>query len=291
MDRSLAPTSTLLAPDLVPVSMEQAVGYPAIECRHESNVEGHLVLTNDRLFLVLDQRGNIAPPGNCGLGLFYDDTRILSHYTLRVAGGDAGLLSSEALRMDSALVDLAITDSQFGGDSWATENSIHIRRSMLLDDRLTERLTLTNHLTVPIDYWVELTVGADFADIFEVRGWRRPERGTFYAPQTTERSIRFAYRGRDGELLQTEVVFAPPPSAVDSHSARWTFRLEPHRPVVLEWQVLPDPLITGARPPAPGSMDQRRMRMRARYDRWGAECRSEERRVGKECRSRWSPYH
>ena len=26
-------------------------------------------------------------------------------------------------------------------------------------------------------------------------------------------------------------------------------------------------------------------------DKAGCECRSEERRVGKECRSRWSPYH
>nr|WP_178139008.1 hypothetical protein [Enterococcus faecium] len=24
---------------------------------------------------------------------------------------------------------------------------------------------------------------------------------------------------------------------------------------------------------------------------WSTDCRSEERRVGKECRSRWSPYH
>src|SRR2546425_13095216 len=28
-----------------------------------------------------------------------------------------------------------------------------------------------------------------------------------------------------------------------------------------------------------------------RFDFVGASCRSEERRVGKECRSRWSPYH
>jgi glycogen debranching enzyme len=270
MDGSLAPSAAL--PGLIPESMEQAVGYPAIECRHESNVEGHLVLTNDRLFLVLNERGDIAPAGNCGLGLFHDDTRILSHYELRVAGGEAGLLSSEALRMDSALVDLAVTDSQFGGDSWATENSIHIRRSMLLDDRLTERVTLTNHLTVPVDYWVELAVGADFADIFEVRGWHRPERGTFYAPQLTERWIRFGYRGRDGTLLQSEVLFAPPPDDVHAHGARWRFRLEPHRPFVVEWQVLPDPLITGVRRPAAGSIDQRRTRMRARYDRWSTEC-------------------
>src|SRR2546430_11148464 len=29
----------------------------------------------------------------------------------------------------------------------------------------------------------------------------------------------------------------------------------------------------------------------ALYKRWGWKMRSEERRVGKECRSRWSPYH
>ena len=27
------------------------------------------------------------------------------------------------------------------------------------------------------------------------------------------------------------------------------------------------------------------------FRRWGVDDRSEERRVGKECRSRWSPYH
>lgn len=262
----------LQPPELLPVSMEQAVGYPGIECRHESNVEGHLVLTNDRLFLVMDQSGNITPPGNCALGLFYDDTRILSQYALRTAGGDAGLLSSEALRMDSALVDLAVSDSQFGGNSWDIQNGIHIRRSVLLDDRMTERLTLTNHLTIAVDYWVELAIGADFADIFEVRGWHRPVRGTFYAPQLGDRAIRFAYRGRDGRLIQSDVVFTVPPGEVHAHGARWRFRLEPHRPHVIEWQVRPDPLVTGARRPATGSLEQRRTRMRSLYDRWSAEC-------------------
>src|SRR2546430_10200532 len=37
----------------------------------------------------------------------------------------------------------------------------------------------------------------------------------------------------------------------------------------------------------PGSRDQRLPRRTARQD----PARSEERRVGKECRSRWSPYH
>ena len=31
--------------------------------------------------------------------------------------------------------------------------------------------------------------------------------------------------------------------------------------------------------------------MKIPYEAMTYECRSEERRVGKECRSRWSPYH
>ena len=36
---------------------------------------------------------------------------------------------------------------------------------------------------------------------------------------------------------------------------------------------------------------RRRYRKGELGDTWGEEGRSEERRVGKECRSRWSPYH
>src|SRR3712207_9592973 len=42
-------------------------------------------------------------------------------------------------------------------------------------------------------------------------------------------------------------------------------------------------------------LEAQRLRMRTTYDiemmRQVGFCRSEERRVGKECRSRWSPYH
>ena len=34
-----------------------------------------------------------------------------------------------------------------------------------------------------------------------------------------------------------------------------------------------------------------RERSQRKYSEWKARYRSEERRVGKECRSRWSPYH
>ncbi|MBA4156013.1 MAG: amylo-alpha-1,6-glucosidase [Gemmatimonadetes bacterium] len=224
----------------IEVSAEEAVGYPVVDCEHQTSVEDALVLKHERLFLLVDGHGDIEPPGNCGLGLFFDDTRILSHYTLRFAGDPASLLSAQAPQMYSAQVDLAVTDHAFNGDSWDPKNGVHIRREMVLDDRLTERVTLTNHLTRPIDFWVELTLGCDFADIFEVRGWKREQRGQFFAPQVGDCSLIFSYRGRDGAVIESRVCFSAAPDELHAHGARWRFRLEQNEPVELEWQVVPD---------------------------------------------------
>jgi glycogen debranching enzyme len=259
--------------ELVPVSMEAAVGYPAIDC-YESTVEGALVLKHDRLFLLVNGHGDIAPPGRCGLGLFHDDTRILSHYALTFVGGPPSLLSTQVPHIFSAQVDLAATDLQFGGTAWDTRNSVHIRREVFLGDTLLERVTLASYRPVPIDYWMELSVGCDFADIFEVRGWQRPERGQFYAPRTGERSITFAYRGRDGELIGSTVRFREPPSRLHARGAGWEMRLEPGRTHVLEWEVVPGFADEDEGPWEGGgkSVERRRTEMEALCDAWRDGC-------------------
>jgi glycogen debranching enzyme len=185
----------------VPISMEEAVGYSSISCRHDARVEGNLVLKYDRLFCLLDPHGNITPPGACGLGLFQDDTRMLSRYELHAAGGPPVLLSAQIQRMFQAQIDLAVTDTAFGGDPWSASNRVHLRREIVVDDVLTERVTLTSFLSNPIDYWVEIALACDFADIFEVRGWTRRERGEYFAPVVDAHSICYGYRGRDGRFV------------------------------------------------------------------------------------------
>ena len=221
--------------------MQDAVGYTAIDCRHGTALHDSMVLKHELLFLLLDAQGNIDPPGHCGLGLFHHDTRMLSHYVLNVAGGTPTQLSAQVIRTFSAQIDLAIDDQTFGGDTWNVSNAVHVRRELLLDDQLTERVTFTNFLTSPIEFWAALSVANDFADIFEVRGWRRPERGTFFEPEVNERSIVFAYRGRDGRVIRSVVYFDMTPDDIGSDGARWRFRLEPNQPHHLEWHVVPDP--------------------------------------------------
>jgi glycogen debranching enzyme len=232
-------TTASPAERLRPVSMEEAVGYPAIACTHETLSEHTVVLKHDRLFLLVSQHGDIAPPGSCSLGLFQDDTRILSRYRLRVAGGPPVLLSAQTPRPYGALIDLAVNDLPFGGNAWDPRNVIHIRRELSLSDRLIERLTLTSYLRTPLDYWIELELGADFVDIFEVRGWRRKARGQYFAPQVEEDALCFAYRGRDGRLLRSVVRFRDPPPAggITERSARWSLRLQGEERVELEWEV------------------------------------------------------
>jgi len=142
------------APDDGACSMEDAVGYATLPCEHEMPVADALALKHDRVFLLVDPFGNIAPRGRCSLGLFEDDTRLLSHYELRGAGSAAVKLSAQTVQPFMARIDLAVNDHAFGGDGWDPKHAIHLEREIIVDDGLIERLTLTNFLMRPIDYWV-----------------------------------------------------------------------------------------------------------------------------------------
>ncbi len=250
-----------------PISMQEAVGYAGLEHLKEESIEGRLVLKHDRLFLLTNSAGDIAPAGGGALGLFFEDTRILSHYELRLSGGPAAVLSSQLPEQYLAQIDLAVSDRSFGGQAWDPKNVLHVRREILLDDGLLERVTLTSYHREPLDYVLSLAIGCDFADIFEVRGWKRQGRGQFYAPLITDRSISSQYRDRTGRLLQTVIVFAEAPSEVHGTGAEWRLRLEPNASRVLQWRVVPHGVT-----PEPCDFNQRREPLRRIYEAWREGC-------------------
>ena len=180
--------------------------------------------------------GDITPPGRCSLGLFHDDTRILSDYALRMGGGPPPLLSAEAPRTYAAQIDLAMKDLPFGGDPWDPKHAVHIRRELVLSDRLDERVTLTNYLAQPLEYWVELSLACDFADIFEVRGWQRDGRGQFLAPVPSTDRCSSATRARR-TADRSVVRFPDPPDLLIAPTARVGFALRQPVRSRLEWEV------------------------------------------------------
>jgi glycogen debranching enzyme len=263
--------NAILTPELVPVTMQEAVGYPAMACETQTPAEHAVVLKHGRYFLITNPHGDIAPAGHCSLGLFQDDTRVLSHYALRVCGGSPSLLSVQVPHGYLGLIDLAITDLEFGGNRWDPKSCIHIRRELLVADGLIERLTLTNFLPRSIAYWIELDVGCDFADIFEVRGWKREKRGQFFAPQTNG-MLALGYRGLDGAMIQTTVRFHEPPDELHERGARWRFDLPPNAHFSMEWEICAQPTTGNGRVWSGYGIEERRKQMDQSYHRWTAEC-------------------
>jgi glycogen debranching enzyme len=198
-----------------------------------------LVLSRGNTFCVLDRRGDIAPAGARDLGLFHQDTRHLSRYQLRVSGGPPVVLSADTSGAASAQVDLTLTDREFGGFLDDPQNFLHLRRKLVLDVGLVEQLMLTNHLRHPVDLWLELSLGADFADVFEVRGVRRARRGALLPVELGDDRMLFGYRGLDGELYRTLIAFEPTPARVDESGPRWELHLLPGEATLLEIVVAP----------------------------------------------------
>ena len=161
------------------------------------------------------------PPALCSLGPVpgrHPDPQPLRALGARWA---PDLLSAQVPSAYGAQVDLAIANLAFGGDRWDPRNVVHIRRELALDDRLVERMTLTGYLGAPAEYWVDLALGCDFADIFEVRGWRREARGQYFAPEPLGRcaGVRLPRPGRpadpDGDAVRPAGPTASPSGARD----------------------------------------------------------------------------
>lgn len=264
--------SIFFAPEeLVPVPARELLGYEEIGCESQTLANTELVLKEGGLFLLTDAAGNVAPPGACELGLFHEDTRFLSAYDVRTAGGRPDVLSSQAARVFASQIDLTITDREFGGLFSEPKNFLHIRREQLLDDVMIDRMILTNFLGREVEFWIEITFAVDFADIFEVRGATRPKRGRYYLPQVGERDVVWAYRGRDGLLRRTHFHFARRPTEIDGHRVRWVFDLHPKESAELEIYITPILGEGPVRAPERVGFGERFGAIRAAYDRWHTE--------------------
>ena len=82
---------------------------------------------------------------------------------------------------------------------------------------------------------VRLTLAfqSDFADLFEVRGHRRPERGKSTVELRGRRAVVFTYLGLDGMRRQTVLEFAPEPDQISSEEAAYDLVLKPGQRISL----------------------------------------------------------
>ena len=169
-------------------------------------------------FVVADAFGDIGGEGD---GLFHHDTRLLSRFRLSVGGRPLALLGG-AVGQDSVVFTANLTNRPLppiGGQS-TRQGVIHVERTRLIwEDRLYERLRLRNYGQLPTQLPLRLEFAADFRDMFEVRGLRRPARGRLLAAVVGEDSVVLSYEGLDGLLLTSTLAFSVAPARLSGDSA------------------------------------------------------------------------
>src|SRR6266545_53694 len=210
------------------------------------------------MFLFADAAGNLDAEEAIGAGLYYKDTRFLSDYVLTVDGRSALLLSTSADRPYVNHVDLANQDlAGPEGSIGAVQGTIDIRRTRVIQNRLYERIRIKNYNATKVTMTIGLTFGSDFADIFEVRGLKRGQRGKLALPKADRRSAASS-RSRNRSTAPSTSCAAPmrsgsAPAPASGPTTSSTTRCSPGRPGTFERCGRPPGTVTWWRRASPGS--------------------------------------
>jgi glycogen debranching enzyme len=189
--------------------------------------ERTLVLKQGDTFGVFNEFGDIDAGSRHEEGLYHSGTRFLSQLTLTLDSHRPLLLSS-TVRRDNVLmtVDMTNPDLYAAGELALPRGTLHVNRAKLLwQSGCYERIRVRNYAAhkVSIDLFIRLA--ADYVDIFEVRGERRPARGQLLPVSLEPAGLQLAYRGLDRDVRRTRVECSPAPTTVAPQELRWRLQL------------------------------------------------------------------
>lgn len=178
-----------------------------------------LVLKEGEAFLYTNAEGNIPQGNPFGLGFYHRDTRFLSTFEIYLEGKKPLLLSSSAGLDYRSFIELTNPDIRISNSVKVPQDSLNIRRMRTVEDNLYERTRIKNYNQFPVEVVMQFIVGADFFDIFEVRGLRRSRRGQVLKPKYDGRFLSLAYVGLDDVFRQTKIEFFPKPTMIQTGPA------------------------------------------------------------------------
>ncbi|HYC53659.1 MAG TPA: amylo-alpha-1,6-glucosidase [Candidatus Binatia bacterium] len=187
------------------------------------------VLKHGETFAVFDRYGDVRPLGMREQGIYHEGTRYLSVLTLHL-GNERPLLLSSTVKEDNALLAVDLTNPDVSVDHHVVvpRGAVHIFRSKFLwQGACYERIRITNYSLERVRLPMTLRFGADFADVFEVRGMERPRRGIAMEPITEPDKVALSYMGLDEVTRTSYVHFDPQPDEITSEHARYDLDLAP----------------------------------------------------------------
>ena len=193
-----------------------------------------ITLKSGDAFLVADVCGDLLSSKQ-EMGLFWHGTRFLHTCNLFLEGRPLVMLSHHVADVGSVCqIDLTNTALSIDDNTKVKQGEIHVHRVLeLQDDALIQTITVTSFHTLPVPVMLALKLGADFRDLFEVRGLMRQERGQFQPTRMDATSLIFDYRGIDTVERETRIMFAPPVDSVLPDRVFWDLQLKRNQPVEL----------------------------------------------------------
>jgi glycogen debranching enzyme len=200
-------------------------------------------------FAVLDSHGDIGASTDGADGFFHCDTRFLSRLELRLNRLAPLLLGSNVSDDNSILaVDLTNPDTFIDEQLVLKKDWLHIIRTIFVwGGNIYQRLGIRNHGEDSIDFELSVIFASDFADIFEVRGFQRVQRGITEADVTSSRSVELRYDGLDQKTRKLSISFDPDPARLCRRQAVYRLTLAPNGRTSIVIVVSCDPL-DGAKP-------------------------------------------
>ena len=263
-DRALA-----VADPVFPATVRDAEGAPSVPAEAREDL---LALKSDAQFVCTRPDGSIRPARASGEGYYAQDTRHLSELRLMVGGLPTVPLSSVMESGHHAVINT--TNPVLAGDGASVpQDTLNVRRTVLVADRLYYHVRVQNFHTQPVATVVEMSLAADFADVFEVRGVGRRTGGQLARPTHEADRLRFSYLAVDGRRRETLVHLSPGPDRVridgDRVHVAWDVRLDAGEAVELQLTVLP---IVGGRRRVGPTLEQAASTMEAAHADWVSGC-------------------
>ena len=182
-----------------------------------------LVLKHDEAFFVSDRRGDFPAVPDSEFGFYVGGTRFLDRFDLRIHG-QRPLVLNAAVSDDNlqVAIDLTNADVHDGDTVVMAGRTLHLARRLTLYGReLCEAVWIENFAAEAVRLDLDWRFGADFADVFEVRGVKRERRGRLLPPLVEGGTVRLSYQGLDGVERASILAFDPPPKELSAGAATY----------------------------------------------------------------------
>jgi glycogen debranching enzyme len=179
-------------------------------------------------FVISDKLGDLTATPTENHGLFLDDTRYLSHFELTINGEKPKLLSVD----DSTYFRVQFFGALATGTVYV-DSHLSVVRRRTVSRGFKEHIRLSNHDSKPMELRVRVEVGADFADLFEVKD-KLEKKGSCYR-RVENGGLVLGYER--GSFQRETHLSSSAPAECDEHGFSFQVNLAPKSSWVTEIEV------------------------------------------------------